>query len=553
MRDYLTEHIEQALQKANITANRAITIEKPSDNRFGDFSTNIALVLASECSMNPRQLAQEIKENLSFSDETVNKTTIAGPGFINFYLEPAFIMKRVEQIITTSDSFGLGLAGKGKNAIVEYVSANPTGPLTIGRGRGGVLGDCIANILEAQGYNVTREYYFNDAGRQMSILSESVRLRYLELCGIAVEFPDTHYQGDYIREIAGKILEKHGEALVDSDSHERFKQTAENYIFTHIKNTLHRLDITHDSYFNEHTLYQENEGGISPNQQVIDALREKGFIDEYDGATWFMTTRLGQEKDKVLVKSSGEPSYRLPDIAYHVTKFKRGFDEIVNIFGADHIDEYPDILEALKILGYDADRIRVAINQFVTTTVNGETVKMSTRKGNADLLDDLIDDVGADATRLFFIMRSKDSHLNFDIELAKKQSKDNPVFYLQYAHARICSLLRIAENEAGFTLLQGSADAHLMRKLTSAHEKQLGFTLLDYPEVIETCARTLEPQKMVEYLHSVAELYHRFYQECPILKADPDIRTARLILSLATRQVLRNGFGILGISAPTSM
>ncbi len=377
MREYLTEHIKQALHKASIPASRAIKIEKPSDSRFGDFSTNIALVLAGECGMNPRQLAQKITENLSFSETTVSKTEIAGPGFINFYLEPAFIMKQVEQIITSSDRFGRGAAGEGKNAIVEYVSANPTGPLTIGRGRGGVLGDCIANILEAHGYTVTREYYFNDAGRQMSILSESVRLRYIELCGIAVEFPETHYQGDYIREIAAAILEKHGEKLVESDSTELFKQTAETHIFTHIKNTLHRLDITHDSYFNEHRLYQEDESGISPNQQVIDALRQKGFIDHYDGATWFMTTRLGQEKDKVLVKSSGEPSYRLPDIAYHVTKFERGFDEIVNIFGADHIDEYPDVIEALKILGYDTDRIRVAINQFVTTTVNGETVKMS--------------------------------------------------------------------------------------------------------------------------------------------------------------------------------
>lgn len=551
MREYLIEHIQQALNKTGITTNRNVQIEKPADNRFGDFSTNIALVLAKECKTNPRQLAQNIAGNISFPEETVKKTEIAGPGFINFYLEPTFIMRHVEQVINEADSFGESDAGKGKTAIIEYVSANPTGPLTIGRGRGGVLGDCIANLLEAQGYTVTREYYFNDAGRQMSILAESVRFRYLELCGKSVDFPDTHYQGEYIRNIAEKLHEKHGSALADTDDLEPFKQTAETYIFTHIKNTLHRLDITHDSYFNEHKLYLVDESGKSPNRQVIDALREKGYIDEYDGATWFTTSKLGQEKDKVLVKSSGEPSYRLPDIAYHITKFERGFSEIVNIFGADHIDEYPDVIEALRILGYDANRIRVAINQFVTTTVNGETVKMSTRKGNADLLDDLIDDVGADATRLFFIMRSKDSHLNFDIELAKKQSKDNPVFYLQYAHARICSLLRMAEKEIGFTL--PGTGTGLMKKLASTHEIQLGFTLLDYPEVIETCIRFLEPQKMVEYLHSVAELYHRFYQECPILKAEPDTRTARLFLSVATRQVLRNGFRILGISAPESM
>ena len=551
MREYLIEHIRQALEKADIKTGRDIQIEKPADNRFGDYSTNIALVLAKECKTNPRQLAQSVVDNLSFREETVTKTEIAGPGFINFYLDPSFIMQQVEQVIRHADNFGKSLAGKGKTAIVEYVSANPTGPLTIGRGRGGVLGDCIANLLEAQGFDVTREYYFNDAGRQMSILAESVRLRYEELCGKNVDFPDTHYQGDYIRDIAEKLHKKYGDSLVDTGKLDLFKQTAETHIFTQIKNTLHKLDITHDNYFNEHKLYLADESGRSPNLQVIDALREKGYIDDYDGATWFTTTKLGQEKDKVLIKSSGEPSYRLPDIAYHITKFKRGFSEIVNIFGADHIDEYPDVIEALRILGYDGDRIRVAINQFVTTTKDGETVKMSTRKGNADLLDDLIDDVGADATRLFFIMRSKDSHLNFDVELAKKQSKDNPVFYLQYAHARICSLLRMAEKENGFTPTDEGLD--VMRKLNSKHEIRLGFSLSDFPDVLETSARHLEPQKMVEYLHSVAELFHRFYQEHPILKADPEISTARLHLSVATRQVLRNGFRILGITAPESM
>ncbi len=551
MRDYLITAIRDALDKSGIETDKAIQLEKPAEEKFGDFSTNIALVLAKECRSNPRELAARISENLTFEPQTVSKTSIAGPGFINFYLEPCYIMQQIEDIIGKAETFGQGSLGSGKTAVVEYVSANPTGPLTIGRGRGGVLGDCIANILEAQGFTVTREYYFNDAGRQMTILAESVRLRYLEACGHQVDFPDTHYQGDYIAAIAERLHETHGNALEESEALDHFKQHAENWIFTHIKSTLHRLGIQHDSYFNEHKLYLPDEHGISPNRQVIDALRQRGFIEERDGATWFMTSKLGQEKDKVLVKSSGDPSYRLPDIAYHITKFERGFSEIVNIFGADHIDEYPDVIEALKLLGYDTSRIRVAINQFVTTTVNGETVKMSTRKGNADLLDDLIDDVGADATRLFFIMRSKDSHLNFDIELAKSQSKDNPVFYLQYAHARICSLLRMAEREAGCNLPPD--DISHLRKLNNEHEIRLGLLLLDYPEAIGTCARLLEPQKMVEYLHGVAERYHRFYQECPILKAEPDIRRARLLLSMATRQVLRNGFRILGITAPESM
>ncbi|NTW70368.1 MAG: arginine--tRNA ligase [Chlorobiaceae bacterium] len=552
MHEFFLPVIARALEGAGIVNENPIRIEQPADKKFGDFSTNIAFLAAKELRKNPRELAQEIIRHLSFPPDTVAKIDVAGAGFINFYLTPLFIMQTVEQVLLNTERYGDGEIGKGKSAIVEYVSANPTGPLTIGRGRGGVLGDCIANLFATQGYAVTREYYFNDAGRQMQILGESVRLRYLELCGKEITFPETHYQGDYIREIAEQLLRTHGSALADTEGVELFKTTAESIIFSSIRATLERLGIRHDSFFNEHTLYTPDESGKTANQQVIEALGEKDFISKYDGATWFMTTKLGQEKDKVLIKSTGEPSYRLPDIAYHLTKYQRGFDVIVNVFGADHIDEYPDVIEALKILGKDTSRIRIAINQFVTTTVDGQSVKMSTRKGNADLLDDLIDDVGADATRLFFIMRGKDSHLNFDVDLAKKQSRENPVFYLHYAHARICSLLRLAKQEIGFDS-DTAADYHLLRLLDSPAEIQLGFALLDYPDMVKTSLRLLEPQKMVEYLHSLSELFHRFYQECPILKAEPDIAKARLYLSLATRQVLRNGFRVLGVSAPESM
>jgi len=542
MHEFFLPVIQSALCSAGIETNKQINIEQPSDKKFGDFSTNIALLTAKECRRNPRELALEIIGHLVFPPDTIAKIEVAGAGFINFYLTPLFIMQSVEQVLLDGDEYGKGGIGKGERALVEYVSANPTGPLTIGRGRGGVLGDCIANLFETQGYEVTREYYFNDAGRQMQILGESVMLRYLERCGKVIEFPPTHYQGEYIREIAETIYNEHGTELSASSELKIFKEIAEEIIFSSIRKTLDRLSIHHDSYFNEHTLYTPDKRGLTPNQNVITALRERGFIAEYDGATWFLTTKLGQEKDKVLIKSSGEPSYRLPDIAYHITKFERNFAVIVNVFGADHIDEYPDVIEALKILGFDTGRIKIAINQFVTTTVDGQTLKMSTRKGNADLLDDLIDDVGADATRLFFIMRSKDSHLNFDVELAKKQSKDNPVFYLQ----------RMALQETGFDPAS-SSEHHLLHLLTSQAELQLGFALLDYPAMIKTSLRLLEPQKMVEYLHSLAEVFHRFYQECPIIKAKPDICKARLFLSLATRQVLRNGFRILGVSAPESM
>ncbi len=551
MRDFFIPYIQEALRAAGIEADREIQIEKPADKMFGDFSTNIAFLLGKELRRNPREFAGELIGHLSFPEGSVVRTEVAGPGFINFHLDPAFIMRSVREVLAAGEAFGTREGGKGQKAIVEYVSANPTGPLTVGRGRGGVLGDCIANLLATQGYEVTREYYFNDAGRQMQILAESVRFRYLERCGLPVEFPETHYQGDYIRDIAETLFIEHGDGLADAEGLSLFKETAEGIIFSSIRHTLSRLSINHDAFFNEHTLYQAAEGGISPNQAVIEALDAKGFISRHENATWFTTTKLGQEKDKVLVKSTGDPSYRLPDIAYHVTKFERGFSLIVNVFGADHIDEYPDVAEALKILGYDTGRIRVAINQFVTTTVGGQTIKMSTRKGNADLLDELIDEVGADATRLFFIMRSKDSHLNFDIDLAKRQSKDNPVFYLQYANARICSLLRMASKEAGFDA--DSATGESLALLTEPVEIELGSALLDYPEVIQSCLRFLEPQKMVEYLHGIAELFHKFYQECPILKADAGLRSARLELSLCTRQVLRNGFALLGISAPESM
>jgi arginyl-tRNA synthetase len=552
MHEFFLPFIKDALKSAGIETDKPVQIEQPADKKFGDFSTNIALLTAKEFRRNPRELAGELIKHMDFPEGTVERTDIAGPGFINFYLTPVFIMKSLERIIHDGEGYGKGSEGNGKTAIVEYVSANPTGPLTIGRGRGGVLGDCIANLLDTQGYSVTREYYYNDAGKQMQILAESVRYRYLQLCGHDIIFPESHYQGDYIRDIAEVLFIEHSAELVEKSDLKIFKETAEAIIFSSVRSTLERLGILHDSFFNEHTLYLSSDESASPNRKVIEALRSKGFIGEYDGATWFLTTKLGQEKDKVLIKSSGEPSYRLPDIAYHITKFDRKFDRMVNVFGADHIDEYPDVLDALKILGYETGRIDIAINQFVTTTVDGQTLKMSTRKGNADLLDDLIEDVGPDATRLFFIMRSKDSHLNFDVELAKKQSKDNPVFYLQYAHARICSLLRMAKQETGFDP-ESDTDYHVLQLLLSPSEIQLGFALLEYPHWIRTSLRLLEPQKMVEYLHSLAEQYHRFYQECPIIKADPEISKARLMLSMATRQVLRNGFRVLGISAPESM
>ncbi len=562
MKTLLVSGIQSALNELGVDTARDILIEKPADERFGDASTNIAMVLARELKKNPRQIAADIVSRLPFRSDMVERTEVAGAGFINFYLAKPFVIKSVQEILLQGERYGGSQVGAGKKAIVEYVSANPTGPLTVGRGRGGVLGDTIANLLEAQGYEVTREYYFNNAGRQMRILADSVRLRYLELCGETVDFPSDYYQGEYIKDIARKIYEQYGTSKKGDTSIYFFKDFAESEIFESIKQTLHRLGIRHNSFFNELELYRRECDNSSPNDRVIEELRKRGFIEHKDGAVWFKTSLLGKTAvnkdtkeevpvDTVLIKSNGEPSYRLPDIAYHITKFERGFDLIVNVFGADHIDEYPDVLRALKVLGYDTSRIKVAINQFVTTVVNGEVVKMSTRKGNADLLDDLIDEVGADATRFFFMMRSKDTHLNFDLALAKKQSSDNPVFYLQYAHARICGILRVAAETSGFEPKASEYDR--LMHLSLKEELDLAKLLMRFPEAIELAVEHLEPQKLITYLNDVAAAFHKFYVECRIVGEEELVMTSRLYLALATRQVLKNGFKILGISAPERM
>ena len=560
MKDLLISEIKKALVEVGVSPMREIVIEKPNDEKFGDASSNVAMTLAKELKKNPRQIAQELVSKFKFNPEHIERVDVAGAGFINFYFSKSLLQQSVAEILKQGEHFGKSSVGAGKKAIVEYVSANPTGPLTVGRGRGAVLGDCIANLLEAQGYWVTREYYFNNAGRQMRVLADSVRLRYLERCGETITFPDDYYQGTYIKDIAEKIFAEKGDTLKNETDLTFFKEFAEAEIFAGIKRTLLRLGIQHDSFFNEHSLYEKLESGKSRNEQVIEMLEQKGYIERKDGAVWFKTSLLGKKKvedgkeipvDTVLIKSTGEPSYRLPDIAYHTTKYARGFDLIVNVFGADHIDEYPDVIRALDVLGYDTSRIKVAINQFVTTTINGEQVKMSTRKGNADTLDALIDEVGADATRFFFVMRAKETHLNFDLELAKKQSSDNPVFYLQYAHARICGIIRVAEEKA--SLNAEAIPTDFVKALNAKEELDLAKELMRFPDAVSFAANALEPQKLITYLNGVAELFHKFYQECRIVGEAEDVMKSRMLLALATRQVLRNGFKMLGISAPERM
>ncbi len=549
--NYLKEKIKEAIKKCNITFDSPLdfNLTIPKQKGYGDLATNAALILASLVKKNPRSLAEKIINNLEIDKNWVTRVDIAGPGFINFKLSNSYLYDALQKILNQQDKYGLTSISKSEKVQVEFVSANPTGPLTIGHGRQAVLGDTIARFLESVGYRVTREYYFNDAGRQMRILAESVQLRYKELLDKKVEFPSTHYQGDYIRHIAQKAIKEKGDTLLERDDLEYFQQLAEKDIFEDIKKTLERIGIHFDIFYNEKSLYET--GKID---EVISDLKEKNLVYEQEKALWIKLSEMGREEDRVIVKSTGEPTYRLPDIAYHCDKIKRGFDKIVDIFGADHADTYPDVLAAVKALGYDTSRIKVLVHQFVTLVENGEKVKMSTRKANFTTLDELLDLVGEDVTRYFFLNRSMSSHLNFDIKLAKTQSDENPVYYVQYAHARICSIIRYARDQ-GFDS-DKKADLSF---LTSPVEIALIKELLSYPDVIKQVATGFEPQKMTTYLENVATAYHKFQHAgrvdstMRVVTENRKITYARLALCRAAQIVFANGLTLLGVSKPEKM
>ncbi len=542
LRNYLFSITEPAVLSTSLLEDENIQFDIPQQNSFGDFSTNIALLLAKKAKTNPRQLAQKIVDAIKFDEQIISKIEIAGPGFINFFYSSGFIANSILSILEAKSNFGKSDKYSGKKANVEFVSANPTGPLTVGHGRNSVFGDTVSSLLEWVGYSVDREYYFNNAGRQMRVLGDSVRIRYLQLLGSDIEFPADYYQGEYITDIAKTLVEEHGDKLKEENAEGLFKDKAENVIFSDIKETLGRLGIRHKHFYNENTLYEE--GKI---KSVLNIFSEKGMSYEKEGATWLKLAELGNDQDKVIVKSTGEPTYRLPDIAYHITKFERGYDLIIDIFGSDHKDTYPDVLAALKSLGYNTEAIKVLLHQFVTVIKDGEVVKMSTRKANYVTLDELVDEVGVDVTRYFFNMRSVSSHMNFDLDLAKKQSDDNPVFYLQYAHARICSIIRNAK-EAG---LESSTDSLIT--LSTSEEQSLIKKLLLFPDIVLFAANSFETHKITGYLQELAECFHRFYTVCRIIGSEQKLAESRLSLALATQIVLQNGLTLLGLSAPERM
>lgn len=542
MKEYILKLFNEAVGKIPELKEITLQFDIPKSEEHGDLSSNAAMLLSKKMKKNPREIAQIIIDSLNIDNSVISKVEIAGPGFINFFFSPNFFSDVINQIVVEQDNFGRSDKFKGRKANVEFVSANPTGPLTVGHGRNAVVGDTVANLLEWIGYEVDREYYFNNAGRQLRVLGDSVRLRYLELLGEKIDFPEDYYQGEYIKDIAKLLFDEHADKLKDEDAEGIFKQTAEREIFKDIKKSLTKLNINHKIFFNENSLYEE--GKI---EQLLRTFNEKNLSYEKDGAVWLRLTELGKEQDKVIVKSTGEPTYRLPDIAYHITKFQRGYDLIVDLFGSDHNATYPDVLAGLQSLGYDISKVKVLIHQFVTITKDGEIVKMSTRKANYITLDELVDEVGKDVVRYFFNMRNITSHMNFDLTLAKKQSDENPVFYLQYAHARICSIIRTVSKE------NLSANYNNLNLLNSSEEVQLLKKLNQFKEEVLYAAENFETHRICTYLEELAALFHKFYTFRRILGSDKDIAEARLALVNAVKIVLKNGLSILGVSAPEQM
>jgi len=542
VKNYLVKLFEDTARELDYLKDVKLMFEVPNISAHGDYSSNVAMTLTKVLKRNPRDIATEIIGKLKIDNSIITKVDIAGPGFINFSFSQGFVANIVKDVITEGENYGRSDLYKGKKANVEFVSANPTGPLTVGHGRNAVVGDTVANMLEWSGYEVDREYYFNNAGRQMRMLGDSVKLRYLELLGEQINFPEDYYQGEYIKDIAQKALDENGDKLKAEDPEGIFKDYAERTIFEEIKASLKRIKIVHKTFYNEKSLYEE--GKID---SVLKQFDERKLSFEKDGAVWLKFDEMGRDEPKVIIKSTGEPTYRLPDIAYHLTKFDRGYDLMIDLFGSDHNATYPDVLAGVKALGYDDKKIKVLIHQFVTILDKGEIVKMSTRKANFITLDELIDEVGSDVVRYFFIMRNISSHLNFDLDLAKKQSDENPVFYLQYAHARISSILRM-------TTEQGLKESfENLGLLTSESEQNLLKKIHLFKEVVLYSAENYEPNRIATYLEELAAAFHRFYTECRIIGSEKDLAEARISLAIATKLVLKNGLTILGLSAPDRM
>jgi arginyl-tRNA synthetase len=568
MKERITELLCAALERARAAGQLkseapAFSVEAPRDPNHGDAATNVAMTLARTEGKPPALIAAIILANFEPGDD-IAELRIAGPGFINFRMAPEFWYRRMRQAAREGQRFWYPQIGGGRKVNVEFLSANPTGPLTVGHGRNAVLGDTIAAMHEATGFHVVREYYFNNGGRQMRMLAGSVRARYLQELGIDAAMPEDGYQGEYIRDIAHDLVLRNGDRLVEGAAEEIFKNAAERAIFADIRNTCERLAIKFDVYTNELDLIRA--GKV---HAVVEGLRGRGLIAEYDGAVWLRGEPLGLPKDRVLIRSGPErePTYRTPDIAYHIDKLERGFDLIIDVFGADHIAEHEGVAAAVRALGHDTSSIRVIIYQFVTLTRGGEKVKMSTRKATYVTLDELIDEVeqsveqsgkdiyggtGSDVARFFFLFRKSDTHLDFDIDLAKRRAPENPVFYVQYAHARLASVFREAA-KAGLALPEEFEKIDL--GLLSEEELSLARRLLDLPGVIKGSVEDLEPHRVPFFLLQLAGEFHSYYNKPTnrIIGEDQELSRARLFLAGLVKSAIASGLRLLGVSAPERM
>lgn len=554
-----------------------VRLDHTKDKSHGDYATNIALMLAKQAKTSPLELAKIIVNQLEDAS-FIKKTEIAGPGFINFFLSDASSTSIVSEIIELGEMYGKSEIGKGQSILLEYVSANPTGPLHVGHGRGAAYGATVSNLLRNIGFKVDNEYYVNDAGRQMDILTVSIFLRYLSLCGEQIRFPDNGYQGQYINDIADSIVVESGESFKQSadivfenickdgieggdkeshtdelivrakdllgDNFQTIFQVGIESILGGIKDDLADFGVRFEKWFSEQSLIDSGLSG-----SCITRLKDSGHIYKKDGALWFKTTNYGDEKDRVVVRDNGNHTYFASDIAYHLEKLERGYDKIINVWGADHHGYIPRVKASIGALGHKPDKLEILLVQFANLYRGGQKVQMSTRSGSFVTLEDLRKEVGNDAARFFYILRKSEQHMDFDLDLAKSKTNENPVFYIQYAHARICSVFRQA-NEKGFK--SNLEDANLSL-LTEEVEKNILRELSRYKSVIESAAIQYEPHQLAYYLRDLATQFHSYYNACTFILEDQDLTQARLSLILAAKQILRNGLSILGVGAPESM
>lgn len=541
--------INQALlrlkEKGSLSFNSVpdFALEVPREKSHGDFATNIAMLLTKEAKKNPREIANLLTEEMDSNKTQIESIQIAGPGFINFYLQEDWLQEVIPTVLEQVDKYGSSNFGQGRKVMIEFVSANPTGLLHMGNARGAALGDSLSKIMNFAGFEVKKEFYINDAGNQIENFGKSLEARYFQLLGRDFPFPEEGYHGEDIKDTVQRIYEEYGDSLEkDENRVQKLIDIALAEKLAAIKEDLKNFGVEYDNWYSEKSLHQS--GMI---QEAIEYLREKGLIYENEGALWLKTTEFGEEKDEVIQRSNGIPTYFAADIAYHKDKFQRGFDLLINIWGADHHGHVARMKGAMGAMGYDPENLQIIIMQLVRLFRGKDIVRMSKRTGKYITLNELVDEVGKDAARYFFSMRSPDSHLDFDLDLAKEESSDNPVYYVQYGHARICSIIK-ASGKSDFAV-----NLENIKLLNTEEEKALIRRIADFPEEVRLAAKNMEPHKLTNYAHDLASLFHSFYNNCKVIGSEADLMEARLALVYATKITLRNILVLLGVEAPERM